>query len=164
MKEALRLLGKLLSGETFAAFRPWGGKEEAPPAAARKGPRGDAAFFPLLGLLAGEVRRMLALRAALEERGASLRRADYRSFADRILPALRTPRPGLPPLPLDGHPFVLHKAYLACLNWTADELVDALVGIEAIDRGVKTGAGSGGDLLEAWLLSRTRPAERRAAG
>jgi hypothetical protein len=42
--------------------------------------------------------------------------------------------------------------------------VDALVGIEAIDRGVKTGAGSGGDLLEAWLLSRTRPAERRAAG
>jgi DNA polymerase III delta subunit len=164
MKEALRLLGKLLSGATFAAFRPWGGKEEAPQAAARKGPRGDAAFFPLLGLLAGEVRRMLALRAALEERGASLRRADYRSFADRILPALRTPRPGLPPLPLDGHPFVLHKAYLACLNWTADELVDALVGIEAIDRGVKTGAGSGGDLLEAWLLSRTRPAERRAAG
>jgi DNA polymerase III delta subunit len=163
MLAALRLLGKLLSGGTFAAFRPWGGKEEVPQAA-KKGPRGEAAFFPLLGLLAGEVRRMLALRAALEERGASMRRADYRTFVDRVLPALKTPRPGLPPLPLDGHPFVLHKAYLASLNWTADELADALVGIEAIDRGVKTGAGSGSELLEAWLLSRARPAAQRAAG
>ncbi len=163
MLEALRLLGKLLSGGTFAAFRPWGGKEEAPQSA-KKGPRGEAAFFPLLGLLAGEVRRMLALRAALEERGASMRRADYRTFVDRILPALKTPRPGLPPLPLDGHPFVLHKAYLASLNWTADELADALIGIEAIDRGVKTGGGSGSELLEAWLLARAGPAARRAAG
>ncbi len=163
MLEALRLLAKLLSGATFAAFRPFGGKEEAPEAA-KKGPRGEAAFFPLLGLLAGEVRRMLALRAALEERGASMRRADYRTFADRILPQLKTARPGLPPLPLEGHPFGLHKAYLACLNWTADELADALAGIEAIDRGVKTGAGSGSELLEAWLLSRARPAVQRAAG
>ncbi len=163
MLEALRLLGKLLSGGTFAAFRPWGGKEEAPQSA-KKGPRGEAAFFPLLGLLAGDVRRMLALRAALEERGAALRRADYRTFADRILPALRTPRPDLPALPLDGHPFVLHKAYLASLNWTADELSDALVGIEAIDRGVKTGAGSGSELLEAWLLSRVPAPARSAAG
>lgn len=163
MLEALRLLGKLLSGGTFAAFRPWGGKEEAA-TPARKGPRGDAAFFPLLGLLAGEVRRMLALRAALEERSTAMRRADYRAFADRILPALKAPRPGLPPLPLDGHPFILHKAYLGCLNWTVDELADALVGLETIDRGVKTGAGSGGELLEAWLLARARPAARRAAG
>jgi DNA polymerase III delta subunit len=163
MLEALRLLGKLLSGGTFAAFRPFGGKEE-PPQAAKKGPRGENAFFPLLGLLAGEVRRMLALRAALEERGSSMRRADYRTFADRILPALKTPRPGLPPLPMEGHPFVLHKSYLACLSWTTDELADALVGIEAIDRGVKTGAGSGSELLEAWLLSRARPAAQRAAG
>jgi DNA polymerase III delta subunit len=159
--EALRLLGKLLSGATFTAFRPWGGKEEAP-GAVRKGPRGEAAFFPLLGLLAGEIRRMLALRAALAERSAPARRADYRTFADRILPALRAPRKGLPPLPLEGHPFLLHKAYLACLNWTEDELADALVGLEAIDRGVKTGAGSGSELLEAWLLART-PA-RAASG
>jgi DNA polymerase III delta subunit len=160
--EALRLLGKLLAGATFTAFRPFGGKEEAQHAA-KKGPRGDAAFFPLLGLLAGEVRRMLALRAALEERGASMRRADYRTFADRILPALKSPRADLPALPLDGHPFVLHKAYLACLNWTAEELVSALVGIEAIDRGVKTGAGSGSELLEAWLLGQARPGLRSAA-
>jgi DNA polymerase III delta subunit len=163
MLEALRLLGKLLSGATFTAFRPYPGKDE-PPQEPKKGPRGENVFFPLLGLLAGELRRMLALRAALEERGVSMRRADYRTFADRILPALRTARPGLPAFPPEGHPFVLHKAYLACLNWTADELADALVGIEAIDRGVKTGEGAGSELLEAWLLSRARPAAQRAAG
>ncbi|HVO51240.1 MAG TPA: hypothetical protein VMV60_09630 [Thermoanaerobaculia bacterium] len=163
MVEALRLLGKLLSGATFTAFRPFGDKDE-PPQAAKKGPRGENAFFPLLGLLAGEVRRMLALRAALEERGAPIRRADYRTFADRILPSLRAARPGLPPFPPEGHPFVLHKAYLGCLNWTTDELADALVGIEAVDRGVKTGEGSGSELLEAWLLSLSRPAAQGAAG
>jgi hypothetical protein len=93
-----------------------------------------------------------------------MRRVDYRTFADRILPSLRTARPGLPPFPPEGHPFVLHKSYLASLNWTADELADALVGIEAVDRGVKTGEGSGSELLEAWLLARARPAAQRAAG
>ena len=154
--ESLRLLAKLLSGATFAAFRPWGGKEDDP--SPKKGPRGDAAFFPLLGLLAAEIRRMLALRAALDERmpAAAARRADYRSFVDRVLPALKATRPGLPPLPLDAHPFVLHKAYLAALDWSADDLRRALVGLEAIDRGVKSGAGTGPELLEAWLLSRAK--------
>jgi hypothetical protein len=100
---------------------------------------------------------MLALRAALDERAASgpaPRRADYRAFADRILPALKAPREGLPPVTLDAHPFVLHKAYLAALGWTADDLRLALMGLEGVDRGVKSGAGAGPDLLEAWLFSR----------
>ncbi len=160
--ESLRLLAKLLSGVSFAAFRPWGGREDSP--AAKKGPRGEAAFFPLLGLLAAEIRRMLALRAALDERAPSpaARRADYRGFVDRVLPALKAARPGLPPLPLDAHPFVLHKAYLAALGWTAEDLKRALIGLEAIDRGVKSGAGTGPELLEAWLLSRLAPAPPRA--
>ena len=170
--EALRLLGKLLSGASFTAFRPWGGKEDVP--SAKKGPRGEAAFFPLLGLLAAEIRRMLALRAALDERAmpssssSAPRRTDYRGFVDRILPALKAARPGLPPLPLDAHPFVLHKAYLAALGWTADDLKRALLGLEAIDRGVKSGEGTGPELLEAWLLSRlhsqVHSLERTAAG
>jgi DNA polymerase III delta subunit len=154
LPQALRLLAKLLSGTAFTAFRPRGGNESEP--AGRKGPRGDAAFFPLLGLLAAEIRRMLALRAALDERGASSaagRRADYRGFVDRVLPALKAPREGLPTLPLDAHPYVLHKAYLAALGWTAEELKRALTGLEAVDRGVKSGSGTGPDLLEAWLLS-----------
>jgi DNA polymerase III delta subunit len=164
LEEAFRLLGKLLSGGNFAAFRPWGQKEEAP--TEKKGPRGEAAFFPLLGLLAAELRRMLVLRAALDERaaGSAGRRADYRGFVDRLLPMLKAPRPGLPLPTLDAHPFVLHKAYLAALGWTATDLKVALVGLEAVDRGVKTGAGTGPELLEAWLFSTLSPAPRRAAG
>lgn len=163
LHQALRLLAKLLSGTTFTAFRPRGGNEDGP--FAKKGPRGDAAFFPLLGLLAAEIRRMLALRAALNERGASPaagRRADYRGFVDRVLPALRAPREGLPPMPLDAHPFVLHRAYLAALGWTAEDLKRALTGLEAVDRGVKSGAGTGPDLLEAWLFSQLPAAPARA--
>ena len=121
LHQALRLLAKLLSGATFTAFRPWGEKEEAP--FAKKGPRGEAAFFPLLGLLAAELRRMLALRAALEERAVPAavgRRTDYRGFVDRVLPALKAPREGLPAFSLEAHPFALHKAYLAALGWTTE--------------------------------------------
>jgi DNA polymerase III delta subunit len=149
LNRALRLLAKLLSG--------------AP--AGKKGPRGEAAFFPLLGLLAAELRRMLALRAALDERAvssAASRRTDYRGFVDRVLPVLKAPREGLPPFSVEAHPFVLHKAFLAALAWTTEDLRHALVGLEAIDRGVKSGAGTGPELLEAWLLSRLPAAPARA--
>jgi hypothetical protein len=108
---------------------------------------------------------MLALRAALEERAvpsAVGRRTDYRGFVDRVLPALKAPREGLPPFSLEAHPFVLHKAYLAALGWTAEDLRRALMGLEAIDRGVKSGAGTGPELLEAWLLSRLPASPARA--
>ncbi len=151
--DALKVLERLLSAtEEFTAFRPFGKGEAAP---ARKGPKGEAAFFPLLGLLAGEVRRILAFKAALAEPWAQelrRRRADYRSFQDRVLPALRNAPPGAPPVPLDGHPFVLHKAYLASFDWPLDDLLRTLEGIAAIDRGVKSGAGTGRDLLESLLL------------
>jgi len=155
--DALGILERLLSGGEFTAFRPWGNKGEAAPP--RKGPRGDAAFFPILGLLSGELRRMLALKAALEERssGERSRRADYRTFADRLLPALKAPRAGLPGPTLEGHPFLLHKSYLASLDWTLAELADALSDLSAVDRGVKGGAGSGPELLEGWLLARAAP-------
>jgi DNA polymerase III delta subunit len=151
--EALRIFERLMVGDSFTAFRPYGGKDDAAP---RKGPRGEAAFFPLLGLLAGEIRRVLSVKCALAERGGGGgRRVDYRSFVDRVLPGLRSPKEGAAPIPLDGHPYVLHKAYLAALDWSLPDLVDALRGLEAIDRGVKGGGGSGPELLEAYLLART---------
>jgi DNA polymerase III delta subunit len=158
---ALRLLDRLMTSDDFTAFRPFG-KEEAP---ARKGPKGEAAFFPLLGLLAGEFRRVLAMKAVLAQLPAGsrpARRLDYRSFADRFLPALKSPPPGAPPIPLEGHPFVLHKAYLASYDWSLGELVEAMKGIAAIDEGVKSGTGDGRELLETFLLSRAAPA--KAAG
>jgi DNA polymerase III delta subunit len=164
---ALQLLDKLMTSDDFTAFRPFGGKDESP---AKKGPKGEAAFFPLLGLLAGEFRRVLSIKAALTllPGGAGVgagRRADYRTFADRLLPALKSPPAGSPSLPLDGHPFVLHKAYLASFDWSLSELIEAMKGIAAIDEGVKSGTGDGRELLETFLLSRaTPPGGPRAAG
>ena len=154
---ALHLLEKLLTSDDFTSFRPFGGKGEP---AQRKGPRGDAAFFPLLGLLTGEIRRMLAVKVALsqhpgEARGT--RRADYRAFADGVLPALKMPVSGAAPISLEGHPFVLYKAYAASFDWSLADLVAALRQMAAIDEGVKTGAGDGPDLLEAFLLSCVEP-------
>ena len=157
--EALRVAERLFAADDFTAFRSFGKEEGAP---AKKGPKGEAAFFPLLGLLAADLRRMLALKAALAEPGAEVpqRRADYRTFADRLLPRLKAPRPGAAPVALDGHPFVLHKAYLASFDWSIDELSSALGAMAGIDRGVKTGLGSGPELLQSWLLSMSVPAAR----
>ena len=54
------------------------------------------------------------------------------------------------------------RAYLASFDWTLDELAAALAGLAAIDRGVKTGLGSGPDLLQSWLLGMAAPP--RSAG
>jgi len=153
--DALRVAERLLAADDFTAFRPFG--KDEPATQAKKGPKGEAAFFPLLGLLAADVRRMLALKAALAEPGADApgRRADYRAFVDRVLPRLKAPRPGAAPIPIDGHPFILHKAYLASFEWTLDDLAAALASLADIDRGVKTGLGSGPDLLQSWLLRMT---------
>jgi DNA polymerase III delta subunit len=155
--EALRIAERLFASEGFTAFRSFGKEDASAPA--KKGPKGEAAFFPLLGLLAADVRRMLAVKAALAEPGADppARRADYRVFVDRVLPRLKAERPGAAPIPVEGHPFVLHKAYLASFDWTLDELSEALTSLAAIDRGVKTGAGTGPELLQTWLLTKAAP-------
>lgn len=153
--EAVRILERLLSGGSFTAFRPTGGRGESP--SPSKGPRGDAAFFPILGLLAAELRRMLALKAAAADRGIDAgrgRQLDYRSFADRLLPALRAPRADLAPLAADSHPFVLFRSFQAGKGWTVEELAAALRTLAGVDRGAKSGGGAGPDLMEVWLLSR----------
>jgi len=154
--DALRVLERLLSGGEFAAFRPAPGREDA--AAPRKGPRGDAAFFPILGLLAADLRRMLAIKAAVAERGIDAgrgRRVDYRTFADKLLPSLKAPRAGVPALPLDAHPFLLYRSFQSAEGWTLEELTGALRGLSEVDRGAKSGGGSGFELMETWLLSRS---------
>lgn len=152
--DALGILERLLSGGEFTAFRT--SREEG---SARKGPKGDAAVFPLLGLLGGEVRRMLALKAAMAERGlaGTPRRVDYRAFGDRVLPNLKVPRVGAAPVPLDGHPFLLFRSFQSAAEWSLPELIDCLKGLEEVDRGVKSGEGSGRERLETYVLSRLAP-------
>ena len=80
---------------------------------------------------------------------------------------MKEPSRGRAPLAVDGHPFVLFKSFEASLGWSLDELVDALAGLAGVDAGVKSGEGSGPELLEAWVLSRIRPAavdRRRGSG
>lgn len=170
---ALALLERLMAADDFSAFRPWGNDAKggkgggAPGEGGKKGPKGDAAFFPLLGLLGGELRRMLALKAALVEiqpdaakvpAPPHIRRVDYRSFQGSLLLQLRSPAPGRAGLRTDGHPFILHRSYLASFDWSLRELIDALSALAGVDAAVKSGEGSGPDLLESWLLSRIRPA------
>ena len=153
--EAIRILERLLSGGEFTAFRPAPGRVDGTPP--RKGPRGDAAFFPVFGLLAADLRRMLLLRAALADRGIEAgkgRRLDYRGFAERVVPALRSVRSGAPPFPSDVHPYLLYRSFQALEGWTLGELVRALRDLSGVDRGAKSGGGSGVSLMEAWLLGR----------
>lgn len=151
--EALEILERLLRGESFTAFKQ-PGKEE-------KGPRGEAAFFPILSLLTGEFRRMASLKAALVENreAASLvgrRRPDYRTFSEQVLGALRNPMNGAPPLAVEGHPFVMFKSFQNQGNWKLEELTGALLAMAAIDRAVKTGEGDGPSMLESFFLERLR--------
>jgi hypothetical protein len=153
--DALRILERLLSGGEFTAFRPAPGREDG--TTPRKGPRGESAFFPILGLLAADLRRMLALKTAIADRGIdtdSGRQLDYRSFADRLLPTLKAPGAGVPPLAADSHPFVLFRSFLAGEAWTPGELSGALRTLADVDRGAKSGGGTGLELMEAWLLAR----------
>lgn len=152
--DALRILERLLSGGDFTAFRPAPGREDGTPP--RKGPRGEAAFFPILGLLAADLRRMLALKASAADRGidsGSGRRLDYRTFADRLLPALKAPQAGVPPLAADSHPFMLFRSFQAGGAWTLEELSGALRALADVDRAGKSGGGTGPELMESWLLS-----------
>lgn len=152
--EAIRILERLLSGGDFTAFRPAPGREDGSPP--RKGPRGEAAFFPILGLLAADLRRMLALKAAAADRGIDAgggRRLDYRTFADRLLPALKAPRAGVPPLSAESHPFMLFRSFQAGEAWTLEELSGALRALADVDRAGKSGGGTGRELMESWLLS-----------
>ncbi len=153
--EAIRILERLLSGGEFTAFRPTGGRGDGSPP--RKGPRGESAFFPILGLLAADLRRMLLLKAALADRGIEPgkgRRLDYRGFADRLLPSLRAVRNGAPPLSADVHPYLLFRSFQALEGWTLEELVRSLRDLSGVDRGAKSGIGGGFLLMEAWLLAR----------
>jgi hypothetical protein len=100
---------------------------------------------------------MLALKAAASDRGIDAgggRRLDYRTFADRLLPALKAPRAGVPPLVADAHPFILFRSFQAGGAWTLEELSGALVALANVDRLAKSGGGAARELMEGWLLSR----------
>jgi hypothetical protein len=61
----------------------------------------------------------------------------------------------VPALPLEAHPFLLYRSFQSAEGWTLEELTGALRGLSEVDRGAKSGGGSGFELMETWLLSRS---------
>jgi DNA polymerase III delta subunit len=99
----------------------------------------------LLGMLSGEVRRMLLLRARLEETGAGGFDAGmpYAAFQARVLPRLLAPAPPFGRSPFDSakgppHPFALYRASQRASRFTGRELVRALARAADVDVRLKS--------------------------
>jgi len=117
--------------------------------------QGDRAFdkiediwpIQLFGMIAGEVRRMLLLRARLDEAGPGGFNAamSYATFQARMLPRLLAPAAPYARSPFDGgkgppHPFALYKAAQRASQFSARELARALARAAEVDVSLKTSA------------------------
>ena len=87
----------------------------------------------LFGMIASEVRRMLLLRARLDEAGPGGFNAamPYSTFQLRVLPRLLAPAAPFARSPFDGakgppHPFALYKAAQRASQFSSRELARAL--------------------------------------
>ncbi len=94
----------------------------------------------LLGLVAGEVRRMLLLRARLEEAGPGGFDSgmSYPAFQARVLPRLTAPVAPFGRSPFEGargptNPYALYKAAMRASRFSARELARALARAADVD-------------------------------
>jgi DNA polymerase III delta subunit len=99
----------------------------------------------LFGMIASEVRRMLLLRARLEEAGPGGLDAamSYATFQARVLPRLIAPAAPFGHSPFEGgkgaaHPFALYKASQRSSRFTARELARALSRAADVDVRLKS--------------------------
>lgn len=111
----------------------------------------------LFGLIAGEVRRMLLLRARLDEAGPGGFSASmpYPAFQARILPRLLAPVAPYERSPFDGakgppHPFALYKAAQRSSQFSSRELARALSRAADVDVRLKTSAPVV-ETISAWV-------------
>jgi DNA polymerase III delta subunit len=117
--------------------------------------QGDRAFekieeiwpIQLFGMVASEVRRMLILRARLDEAGPGGFSASmpYAAFQARILPRLLAPVAPYGRSPLEGakgppHPFALYKAAQRASQFSVRELARALARAADVDVRLKSSA------------------------
>jgi DNA polymerase III delta subunit len=117
--------------------------------------QGDRAFekiediwpIQLFGMIAGEVRRMLLLRARLDEAGPGGFNAamSYATFQARVLPRLLAPAAPYARSPFDSgkgppHAFALYKAAQRASQFSSRELARALARAADVDVSLKTSA------------------------
>lgn len=100
-----------------------------------------------LGMLSGEVRRMLLIRARLEEAGPAAFDASmtYGAFQARVLPRLMAPATPFGRSPFEtaqggAHPFALYRAAQRSSRFTAPELARALARAADVDVKLKDSA------------------------
>jgi len=100
----------------------------------------------LLGLITGEIRRMLLLRARLEEGpGGFDAGMPFPAFEARVLPRLQAPVPPFGRSPFEGRgggpkPYALYKASQRASRYSARELARALSRAADVDVQLKTSA------------------------
>ena len=100
-----------------------------------------------LGMLSGEVRRMLLIRARLEEAGPGAFDASmsYSTFQARVLPRLMAPATPFGRSPFESaggaaHPFALYRAAQRSSRFTAPQLARALARTAEVDVKLKDSA------------------------
>ena len=102
--------------------------------------------FQFFSLLTGEIRKMLLIRARLEESGGGFDASmSYAAFQARVLPRLMTPAVPFGRSPFETsrgptHPFALFQAARRCSRFTAPELARALARAADVDVQLKTSA------------------------
>jgi hypothetical protein len=104
----------------------------------------DIWAIQLFGMLAGEVRRMLLIRARLEETGASSFDASmsYQTFQARVLPRLMAPAAPFGRSPFEtaqggAHPFGLYRSAQRSSKFTTRQLARALARAADVDVALK---------------------------
>ncbi len=111
----------------------------------------------LLGMLAGEVRRMLLIRARLDEGGATGfdGSMSYQAFQARVLPRLMAPAAPFGRSPFESaqggaHPFGLYKSAQRSSKYTTRQLARALARAADVDAALKN-SGAPLETLSAYL-------------
>ncbi len=101
----------------------------------------------LLGMLAGEIRRMLLIRARLDEGGTTGFDASmsYQTFQARVLPRLMAPAAPFGRSPFESaqggaHPFGLYKSAQRSAKYTTRQLARALARAADVDTALKNSA------------------------
>src|SRR5262252_3066 len=96
----------------------------------------------LLGIIANEVRRMLILRARLEEVGGFDASMSPRAFEARLYPSLIAPVPpfGRPPYARAPKPYALYMSAKRCAGYSTAELARSLARAADVDVQLKTSA------------------------
>jgi hypothetical protein len=98
------------------------------------------------GMLASEIRRMLLIRARLEESGGGFEASmSYPAFQSRVLPRLTAPSVPFGRSPFEGarggpHPYGLYQSAKRSSRFTARELARALARAADVDVQLKTSA------------------------